>query len=110
MHPALQRGAYFQKICVFLTSASFRKMRFHRFTSEQKHNRKENRKSSGADDREDFPSRHHNFSTNNALIALSTAITITPTSAKMASHIPAMPSAPSSRQISFMPIANTMFS
>lgn len=55
MHPALQRGAYFQKICVFLPSTSFRKMRFYRFTSEQKHNRNENRKSSGADARKDFP-------------------------------------------------------
>ena len=38
-------------------------------------------------------------------IAFSTQRTITPTSAKIASHMFAIPSAPSSRQISFTPIA-----
>ena len=36
-------------------------------------------------------------------------MTITPTSAKMAAHIPAIPSAPSSRHSALMPSANTMF-
>ena len=45
-----------------------------------------------------------------ARMALSTHSTMTPTSAKMASHILAMPRAPSARQISLTPIANQMFS
>src|SRR5574344_520032 len=45
-----------------------------------------------------------------ARIALSTAIIITPTSANIAAHMFAMPSAPSTRHISLMPIANQMFS
>ena len=48
--------------------------------------------------------------TNNARIALSTAIIITPTSANMATHILATPSAPRTRHSSFMPMANTVFS
>lgn len=45
-----------------------------------------------------------------ARVALRTASTITPTSAKMASHMPAIPSAPKIRQIAFIARANTMFS
>ena len=47
----------------------------------------------------------YRFFTNRVRIAFNTAITITPTSANIATHIFAMPSAPSSRQISFTPIA-----
>ena len=43
-------------------------------------------------------------------IALSTARTITPTSAKIANHIPEKPRAPRTRHNSLIPIANTMFS
>ena len=46
---------------------------------------------------------------NKARIALSTAITMTPTSAKMANHIFAIPSAPRIKQITLIPMANTMF-
>ena len=49
------------------------------------------------------------FWTNRARMALSTARIITPTSAKMASHILATPSATSSRQPSLTPMAKTMF-
>lgn len=49
------------------------------------------------------------FFTNNARIAFRTARIITPTSAKMASHMSANPSAPRARQISLIPIAKTMF-
>ena len=52
----------------------------------------------------------YSFFTNSARMALSTARIITPTSAKMASHILAMPSAPRTRQMSLMPMANTIFS
>lgn len=45
------------------------------------------------------------FFTNSARIAFTTAMTITPTSAKIAIHILAMPRAPSSRQISLIPMA-----
>ena len=45
-----------------------------------------------------------------ARIALSTAMTITPTSAKIAAPMSAMPSAPSSRQANLTPRAKTMFS
>ena len=48
--------------------------------------------------------------TNRARMALSTASTMTPTSAKMASHMFATPSAPSTRQTSFTPRAKAMFS
>ena len=44
-----------------------------------------------------------------ALVALSTARTMTPTSAKMAVHILAMPSAPRTRQMPLTPSAKTMF-
>ena len=44
-----------------------------------------------------------------ALVALSTARTMTPTSAKMAVHILAMPSAPRTRQTPLTPSAKTMF-
>ena len=44
-----------------------------------------------------------------ARVALSTASTITPTSAKMAVHMLAMPTAPSTRQANLMASANTMF-
>ena len=43
-------------------------------------------------------------------MALSTARIITPTSAKMASHMLARPSATSSRQANLTPMAKTMFS
>ena len=45
-----------------------------------------------------------------ARIALSTAMTITPTSAKIAAPMSAMPSAPSSRQANLTPRAKTIFS
>ena len=45
-----------------------------------------------------------------ARIALSTASTMTPTSANMASHMPAMPNAPSIRQAPFTPSEKMMFS
>ena len=45
------------------------------------------------------------FFTNNARIAFNTARIITPTSAKIASHILAIPTAPRIRQISFTPMA-----
>lgn len=48
--------------------------------------------------------------TKRARTAFKTAITMTPTSAKIASHILAMPSAPRSRQINLTPMANQMFS
>ena len=51
----------------------------------------------------------YRFLTKRARMALSTARIMTPTSAKMASHMLAMPSAPSTRQISLMPMAKTMF-
>ena len=44
-----------------------------------------------------------------ARVALRTASTITPTSAKMASHIPARPRAPRARQAALMARAKTMF-
>ena len=44
-----------------------------------------------------------------ALIALRTAITITPTSAKIAAHIFAIPSALKSRQRNLIPSAKTIF-
>ena len=47
--------------------------------------------------------------TRSARIALSTASTITPTSAKIAAHMFAMPSAPSARQANLITSANTMF-
>ena len=49
----------------------------------------------------------YNYSlfTNNARIAFNTARIITPTSAKIASHILAIPTAPRIRQISFTPMA-----
>ena len=43
------------------------------------------------------------------LMALSTAITITPTSANIAIHMFAIPRAPSKRNRTFMPIAKTIF-
>ena len=43
-------------------------------------------------------------------MAFSTAMTMTPTSAKMAAHILAMPMAPNTRHRPLMPSANTMFS
>ena len=49
------------------------------------------------------------FLTNRQRIAFSTARTITPTSAKMARYIFAMPNAPSTRQINLISSANTMF-
>ena len=49
------------------------------------------------------------FLTNSALMALSTAITITPTSANIASHIFAIPSAPRIRHTPFTARANTIF-
>ena len=57
------------------------------------------------------PGRQHfqTFLVNIALIALSTASIMTPTSAKIASHIFAAPKATSTRQASLMPMANTMF-
>ena len=58
---------------------------------------------------QDSPCPFYNFFTNSARIALSTAMIITPTSAKIASHILAIPTAPSMRQISLMPMANQMF-
>ena len=54
--------------------------------------------------------RVHSFLTNSARMALSTARIITPTSAKMASHILANPRATSTRHASLMPMAKTMFS
>ena len=45
------------------------------------------------------------FFTFRALIAFKTAITITPTSAKIASHILAIPIAPNIKQITLIPIA-----
>ena len=45
-----------------------------------------------------------------ARIAFRTAMTITPTSAKMASHMLAMPNAPRIRQSTLTPMANQMFS
>ena len=50
-----------------------------------------------------------NFFTNNARIAFNTARIITPTSAKIASHILAIPTAPRIRQISFTPMATEIF-
>ena len=50
-----------------------------------------------------------NFFTNNARIAFNTARIITPTSAKIASHILAIPTAPRLRQISFTPMATEIF-
>ena len=47
--------------------------------------------------------------TRSARIALSTASTITPTSAKIAAHMFAIPSAPSARQANLITSANTMF-
>ena len=44
-----------------------------------------------------------------ARMAFNTARTITPTSAKMASHILAIPNAPKSRQSNFTPNANQIF-
>ena len=46
----------------------------------------------------------------NALIAFKTAITITPTSAKIATHMFAMPKAPRMRHANFMIRANPIFS
>ncbi len=46
----------------------------------------------------------------NALTALSTAITITPTSANTAAHILAIPSAPKTRQSALIASAKTIFS
>ena len=53
----------------------------------------------------------YNYSlfTNNARIAFNTARIITPTSAKIASHILAIPTAPRIRQISFTPMATEIF-
>ncbi len=63
----------------------------------------------GKDVRRMFPghalTRNHNFFTNNARIAFNTAITMTPTSAKIAVHIFAIPTAPKSRQRILIPIA-----
>ena len=50
-----------------------------------------------------------NFFTNNARIAFNTARIITPTSAKIAIHILAIPTAPRIRQISFTPMATEIF-
>ena len=47
----------------------------------------------------------YRFFTIRHLIAFSTQITMTPTSANIASHMLAMPSAPRSRQASFTPMA-----
>ena len=44
-----------------------------------------------------------------ARMAFSTAITMTPTSAKMANHMSAMPKAPKMRQDAFTPTAMTIF-
>ena len=49
------------------------------------------------------------FFTRSARIAFSTASTITPTSAKMAAHMSAAPTATSTRQANFTASANTMF-
>lgn len=51
----------------------------------------------------------HSFCTNRARMALSTARIITPTSAKMASHMLAIPRAPSTRHTPLTPRAKTMF-
>ena len=56
-----------------------------------------------------FSSFIYRLCTRSARIALSTARTITPTSAKIAAHMFAMPSAPSARQANLMTSANTMF-
>ena len=52
----------------------------------------------------------HRFFTLKALIALMTAITMTPVSAKIASHIFVRPKALRIRQMIFTPIAKIMFS
>ena len=51
----------------------------------------------------------HRFLTNRARMALRTARTMTPTSAKMASHMLARPRAPRTRHRAFTPMAKTMF-
>lgn len=55
-----------------------------------------------------FPILYKSF-TLNALIAFRTAIIITPTSAKIASHILAKPTAPRKRQPNLITSANTIF-
>ena len=52
---------------------------------------------------------NYSFFTNNARIAFNTARIITPTSAKIASHILAIPTAPRIRQISFTLMATEIF-
>ena len=51
----------------------------------------------------------YKFLTRRARMALRTARTMTPTSAKMAAHISATPMAPRARQANLMTRANTMF-
>ena len=51
----------------------------------------------------------YSLCTYSARMALSTARTITPTSANIAAHMLAIPSAPSIRQSAFTPRANAMF-
>lgn len=51
----------------------------------------------------------YSLCTYSARMALSTARTITPTSANIAAHMLAMPSAPSIRQSAFTPRANAIF-
>ena len=53
--------------------------------------------------------QNYSLWTNKARIAFKTARIITPTSAKIASHILAMPMAPNARQINFTPMAKTIF-
>ena len=53
----------------------------------------------------DFLHGYYNFFTNSARMAFRTAITITPTSAKIAIHIFAIPTAPRSRHRILIPIA-----
>ena len=53
--------------------------------------------------------QHYSFLTNSARMALRTARTMTPTSAKMASHMLAAPRATRARQASLTPMAKTMF-
>ncbi len=55
------------------------------------------------------PLLYHSFLTNRQRMALSTARIITPTSAKIARYILAMPTAPSTRQANLTPSAMTMF-
>ncbi len=54
-------------------------------------------------------SPYHNLLTNNARMALSTAITATPTSANTAIHISAAPKATSTSAKSFIAMAKMMF-